>query len=378
MEDRKVPGFHGCKSRQIEFVKEKANPLICELTDLNGPNFARKFFYDSGRKKHGCELGESLNLNMDCFDALAFFDIVAFKAINDRFSYNLGDLFIKEFAKLLSNEVESLRKDFEEYDFEAFRLGGDEFCVMALRRGLDCSTRNRESYSLLADFERWTKSLVNKWNSALWIIKNNFSTGDDAYALELWNEESAPANLDKQRFFIKGIQVRGGVGISKSAANDNAKKNELPQERGVFNDACSFYSDTISGGFPPGFADCDGWKRMRDYIILTFDPAKNPQLLESRISNIKVAIEETNFFEGDVQFRKWNQDSGGFLAIPINYTECTMNLQTAMDEHEDLQPYKSLLKSVSWVTYSRAYIETFSKEVDKRILFFLSGKGSHD
>lgn len=53
---------------------------------------------------------------------LAFFDVNDFKSINDYFGHSGGDRFLREWGGLLSKELGKVGK--------AFRLGGDEFCLV--------------------------------------------------------------------------------------------------------------------------------------------------------------------------------------------------------------------------------------------------------
>lgn len=112
--------------KKIE-IKTKINTaleslsLFEEIRDMANKDFLtgtynRRFFYDSGTAIFLKAKREKREL------CIAMFDIDKFKNINDTYGHDVGDIAIKEIAKVLN---QTLRKS----DLMA-RFGGEEFCVL--------------------------------------------------------------------------------------------------------------------------------------------------------------------------------------------------------------------------------------------------------
>jgi diguanylate cyclase (GGDEF)-like protein len=122
--------------KKIE-IKTKINTaleslsLFEEIRDMANKDFLtgtynRRFFYDSGTAIFLKAKREKREL------CIAMFDIDKFKSINDTYGHDVGDVAIKEIAKILN---QTLRKS----DLMA-RFGGEEFCVLLENISLEDAT----------------------------------------------------------------------------------------------------------------------------------------------------------------------------------------------------------------------------------------------
>ncbi len=98
-------------------IKNKANKDY--LTGL----YNRRYLFDVGEKIYQ----EAKDKN-EIF-AIAIIDIDDFKSINDTYGHDIGDIAIKEVAKVLNNNITS--------NAIICRIGGEEFCLIFYKRAKD-------------------------------------------------------------------------------------------------------------------------------------------------------------------------------------------------------------------------------------------------
>lgn len=114
-------------------VKDKANKDY--LTGM----FNRRYLFDVGNENF-----ERVKHRKDETLCVAILDIDHFKKINDSWGHDIGDIAIKEVAKILSNHLKS--------NSLVSRLGGEEFCV--LLKGREISEIKKIFENIRSDFEK--------------------------------------------------------------------------------------------------------------------------------------------------------------------------------------------------------------------------------
>jgi len=97
-------------------------------------SYNRRYFYDSGQAIFSKARRDKRDL------CVAMFDIDKFKNINDTYGHDVGDVAIKEIAKILNANL-------RESDLLA-RFGGEEFCVLLENISIDDSERLFEKIRL--------------------------------------------------------------------------------------------------------------------------------------------------------------------------------------------------------------------------------------
>lgn len=90
--------------------KDKAN------RDFLTGSYNRRYFFDSGEQLFKKAVRNKENI------AVAMLDIDKFKNINDTYGHDVGDIAIKEVARILNDNL-------RDYDLVA-RFGGEEFCIL--------------------------------------------------------------------------------------------------------------------------------------------------------------------------------------------------------------------------------------------------------
>ena len=120
--------------------------------------------------------------------AILFCDIDKFKEINDTYGHTVGDLFLKETAKIIKDEVRGQGL--------VFRYGGEEFVVMV------CEAASEEAYEIA---ERVRNSVINnkilqKYSQYLPVT---ISIGIAAYPLDGLDAEGVIDKADSAMYFSK-------------------------------------------------------------------------------------------------------------------------------------------------------------------------------
>ncbi len=115
------------------FARISANLEILELfedannkanRDFLTAMYNRRYLFQTGVEKYN----KAKNNNIDF--AIVIIDIDKFKNINDTYGHDIGDIAIKEVAKILN-------KHFNDYDNLIARLGGEEFCILISKKTND-------------------------------------------------------------------------------------------------------------------------------------------------------------------------------------------------------------------------------------------------
>ena len=101
----------------FEEINNKANKDY--LTGM----YNRRYLFDNGEKIYN----EHKNKNNDF--AVALIDIDKFKAINDTYGHDVGDMAIKEVGNILNQAIQK--------DVLISRMGGEEFCILLYNRTQD-------------------------------------------------------------------------------------------------------------------------------------------------------------------------------------------------------------------------------------------------
>ncbi len=101
----------------IRMVRDAA--IKDHLTGLHN----RRYFFDTGRKLFANAVREHLTITC------AMVDIDHFKKVNDTYGHEVGDIALKHVAGLLQSRT-------RETDIVA-RMGGEEFCILAVNMGAD-------------------------------------------------------------------------------------------------------------------------------------------------------------------------------------------------------------------------------------------------
>ena len=101
----------------FEEINNKANKDY--LTGM----YNRRYLFDNGEKIYN----EHKNKNNDF--AVALIDIDKFKAINDTYGHDVGDMAIKEVGNILNQAIQK--------DVLISRMGGEEFCILLYNRTKD-------------------------------------------------------------------------------------------------------------------------------------------------------------------------------------------------------------------------------------------------
>jgi diguanylate cyclase (GGDEF)-like protein len=115
---------------QIARIRDASN--IDFLTGLNN----RRYFKEVGEKLLENAIRQNLSLT------LAILDIDFFKTVNDLYGHDIGDLVLKKIGDTLKSRFRSSEM--------VIRLGGEEFCIMAI---------NMDRYSIVPVFEKLRKCI---------------------------------------------------------------------------------------------------------------------------------------------------------------------------------------------------------------------------
>ncbi len=105
----------------IQMIREAA--IKDFLTDL----YNRRYFFEMGKTLFASAVRDSLTL------ACAMIDIDHFKDVNDSYGHETGDIALQHIAKILKSRT-------RESDIVA-RVGGEEFCILAVNMNVDDSKK---------------------------------------------------------------------------------------------------------------------------------------------------------------------------------------------------------------------------------------------
>ena len=366
--------FAECKEIFInQYMENPGEFLMCGFTgSVYDHRLVENFFYNDEDNTHGCLFGEISSKKVNCYEAIMFFDLVALKAFNDRFDYKVGGLLIKRFAEFLKNEVKE--NPINDVNLEVFRRGGDEFCVFAFPIGMDCNNKidTLEKEELIVELQSLETKILDKWKGITWELKRNFALGRGMFELEPYSKNVDLKPTEKQRIFLKGLRARGGVGKTMKEAEKNAKKSDYSYarttaQRGVVNDEVEIYTNEYLKTFLP-----DNWKKLRDYIIISYNKERGSkqQSIISSVNSVLKNISHLNKEKGS----SWNQDGGNFIAIPISYSKYDRYVVHNISECDELSEYSAAIRHMPWLDYF-AYIQgQLQSIVDETNVFYLNGR----
>lgn len=156
------------------------------LTGL--PN--RRLFYD--RLSHSI----LVNSRHSTYGAVIFIDLDRFKELNDTYGHRVGDQYLVEMAKRISNVV-------RQYDTVA-RIGGDEFIVLLEDLGLDEELAQSSAHAIAAKIDN---AMSYNYEIAGSMYKGSASTGMALFSGSDRSAEEVIAEADKVMYSKKRSRV---------------------------------------------------------------------------------------------------------------------------------------------------------------------------
>ena len=356
----------GCTDEfDIEECRKKRKSFLSKGTCSSTGLFNRDFeFYflepEYSDKVKNCSeivavLGKQLCRQL-CYHGVISMDLVAFKAINDRFSPHVADLLLEKFCEKVKRWNEELISGVgfkDKYKLELFRHGGDEFQTFAFykkppskwdlntdRNGLIEPPEYRTRFNDL--FQDYDKNVfINDVRSTFWVIRHNYeSTKEDSIkdAVDSWETGTipVPSEAHHARYMITGLRAR--VGADEKAANAESARGHSAGERGVINKEFKIYGKTLTQD-RSDVGDDRSWLELTEYLIYVISK-KVLQGKEGAVVSQEGQIGEEkgtgdtgaanrfkeklgNTLKQDIKIisdvKWWEQDEYIFYAVPTEY-----------------------------------------------------------
>jgi GGDEF domain-containing protein len=319
-----------CKDSYKDWLRENTeNDIVlnCEKTGLYTEGFERNFFYNEKKNKQQCK--HKPPNGTFCFDYIGFLDMVAFKAVNDRFSHSLGDELLRRFGHLFNDHFNKFNRQTGSnpewiYNANAFRHGGDEFTVLLSLKDSPCCERlhvdSRDENARTALRSNLVE-FKNKWAKEIWSVQYGITVRSPSLSWDVYNEKNTP-NAQLQEILLKGLNIRCGVGTDIDEAENEMKGDEV--ERGVFNEDCKVFIPVHDDKLDKArMADENEWCPLRDYIIYIMPQNRFKYIKEDFLKIIEDVMLPIKKFTASAQptMRTWIQRDTVFICVPVLYNE---------------------------------------------------------
>lgn len=408
---------------------------ICEKTGLYTEGLERNFFYNKKRERQQCEHKKTADASClkKCFSYMAYLDLVAFKAVNDRFSHPMGDALLAGFGALFKKHINNFNAQNANdanwlYIANAFRHGGDEFTVLLTPKFLLCERSQRDNDDAYAHVKlvNAMRDFLSMWSEQIWSVQSSITTGAKKFAWipvrdggvapasqsgvapasqsgvafasqpgigSIQNSVSAPVSdasgasvLDGlqtkrenvQELLIKGLKIRCGYGTDVEEAEKDMKGEET--ERGVFNQDCLFFIPAHHESDRQKIEAKESWRRLCDYIIYVI-PRDIYGQMEKELAAIIMSVMEkiTDQIQSPFVCPKIEREDQGktiFICVPTWYEQYRDRIVS-----EDLWPFDKGKFPISRLAYIAAIKGEIYSGLDKENLnnrrknsiYYLSG-----
>nr|AGS51900.1 hypothetical protein [uncultured bacterium contig00002] len=345
-----MANFNTCKQHFKEHLKKEIDSkeiLHCKKTEAYKEEFEQQFFY-SPMNKYKCP-DRNPYISTPCWMFYILMDLVAFKVMNDRFGYSMGDGMLRLFGEMVKNFIRSdekiskfKKKYGEDINFEFFRHGGDEFSIHTYREnfGACCTNQLVDDDDMKNDMMSIATAIADKWHNMKFQIDYSFTKGieeSNTFKVSEYNitKSATDLNDNQQHIYLRKLKLRVGVGRDIEKAEKAAKDYYPEEERGVINKDCE-----ISILRP--INDEDKWYKLKDHLVLVAEKKDNTPCLA-----LKDAISKEYKFLEDITIISHFENGANFFIIPIKFEETNKGIRERLTE----SPYGNIKLFLSWVNY---------------------------
>ena len=379
------------------------------VSDLN-----EAFLYPCSKEYNG----EGGDTNKHCCIVRAFFDLVAFKAFDDRFNYEFGSQMIRMFAQVarsvIDKEHEAIfgsvyKKAKDDYDGTPLELpdsiaelrrlclfhmhDGDEFTIMLIypyccRLNLHESLKDGSELYRLAQkaMTELCKRIYDEWKDTVFKVKYTPSKSNDSES-DFHVSIKGPEDYDSEHFYLTGCRVRFGVSSESSETvgfdREAMKKSAETMSKQDFSDDYPMFKGEERGPFITGSKiilrdsncidrSCKDFE-MRDALVLIMpDAASNGSILLSFMREcIRRIIDDNDLVfseDADSLVSQLAIDNHSLLLWDIQATKIECNY-SSFDDCSDLGDDLALMQqrlnkiaTLSSIIKYTSYIRTLLSE----------------
>ncbi len=359
-----------------EVKDNKYTFITCGKTNLFTADFEKNFFYDYRKESHCCKILTPHDETRNCYKLAVYFDLVAFKVINDRFSHDLGDEILKQFSKMLKDEVERFSNDKDlnkqGYELLPFRHGGDEFTVLLIPSKIDCTEKNVYSVpnTIENDLKNLAQNIVSIWQEKRWVIEYSIITGTNSHPV--FTCEEVGSNLSQQLegkenqvMLLKGLELHYGVGDTIKDAEKASKVNDFKSndgERGVINEKCyiGFPECNAQGEFS---FDDKNWLQLKEHLIYIVDKNENTD------DSINKFLSAANIDSEHCI----HQNAALFVPVKIGYKSLNEEVLSLINSNEK---FKGKVGYISWIDAVNTLKDKLLESAKEVNAYYLTGNST--
>jgi diguanylate cyclase (GGDEF)-like protein len=339
--------------QQIEIIENQKNQLVAltgtiqDITERKDhENQVRHLaYYDgiTGLPNRTCFLEilstalELAKRNERSF-AVLFLDLDGFKSINDSYGHHVGDLFLKEISRRLTeglrrSDITSRYLNHQNYTADIARLGGDEFTIL-----LNELTQPEDAAIAARNIHKWISEPILLENQKIY---SSASIGIALFPQDGKDSETLLKNADVAMYHAKKMG-KGNFQFFHDSMNIKAKKRmelESYMHQAVTNNELRLYYQPVIDAVSGRLIGAEALMRWDSPQLGFLYPGDFIPLAEENGMILKFG--EWAIHEVCRQFKDWQKRGMGYLTIAVNLSSLQFNqisfvplIKAILDEYQ--------------------------------------------